>query len=250
MKLGQQTKAVVTGGASGLGAAVVGLLADRGAAVTVFDVTDRAGTDQIQYASVDVTDAQAVAEAMAAAYDAMGGLNMLVNCAGIAPGAKTVGKSGAHDPAIFAKTICVNLIGSHSCACHAAALMAQNNPKGADTERGVIIHTASIAAWEGQIGQTAYAASKGGVVGMTLPMARDLASLGIRVNAVAPGLFKTPMVAGLPEEVQASLGAQVPYPARLGDPAEFASLVAHIAENPMLNGETIRLDGAIRLPPK
>ncbi|MGB3407568.1 MAG: SDR family NAD(P)-dependent oxidoreductase, partial [Jannaschia sp.] len=185
-----------------------------------------------------------------AAVAGAGRLDLMVNCAGIAPGARTVGRNGAHDPALFAKTIAINLLGTFHCASAAAALMARQDGRGRNGERGVIVNTASIAAYEGQVGQTAYAASKGGVVGMTLPMARDLAPLAIRVVSIAPGLFLTPMLEGLPQEVQASLGAQVPYPARLGDPAEFAALVGHIAANPMLNGEVIRLDGAIRMAPQ
>ncbi|EKE43962.1 putative 3-hydroxyacyl-CoA dehydrogenase type II [Oceaniovalibus guishaninsula JLT2003] len=248
MKIGQNTRAIVTGGASGLGGAVVAALLERDASVTVFDLS--AGPSAATHREVDVTDAAAVARAMVEARDAMGGLDLLVNCAGIAPGARTVGRQGAHDAALFAKVVQVNLIGSFNCASQAAALMSENEAVGRDGERGVIVHTASIAAWEGQIGQVAYAASKAGIVGMTLPMARDLAGLGIRVCAIAPGLFLTPMMQGLPEDVQASLGGQTPFPQRLGDPAEFAALALHVAENPMLNGEVIRLDGAIRLPPR
>ncbi|MGB3555176.1 MAG: SDR family oxidoreductase, partial [Jannaschia sp.] len=198
---------------------------------------------------LDVTDAGACA-AVLAEVAGDGRLDLMVNCAGIAPGAKTVGKGGAHDPDLFARTISINLLGTFHCASAAAAIMAAQDGRGPDGERGVIVNTASVAAYEGQVGQIAYAASKGGVVAMTLPMARDLAALGIRVVAIAPGLFLTPMLEGLPQEVQDSLGRQVPYPSRLGDPAEFASLVAHVATNRMLNGEVIRLDGAIRMAPR
>jgi NAD(P)-dependent dehydrogenase (short-subunit alcohol dehydrogenase family) len=180
----------------------------------------------------------------------MGSLRVLVNCAGIGPAAKTVSRGAAHDPAVFETVIKVNLLGSFNCASQAAALMVVADPVAPDGQRGVIVNTASVAAYDGQIGQVAYAASKGGIVGMTLPMARDLADKGVRVCSVAPGLFLTPLLEGLPEDVQSSLGAQVPFPSRLGDPTEFASLVGHIVDNPMLNGEVIRLDGAIRMAPR
>jgi len=174
----------------------------------------------------------------------------MVCCAGVAGAAKTVSKGQAHDPALFEKTLRVNLIGTFNCASQAAMGMAAVEPLGADGERGVIINTASVAAFEGQVGQVAYAASKAGVVGLTLPMARDLAPKGIRVVTIAPGLFRTPMMESMPIEMRESLGAQVPFPARPGDPAEFAQLVEHICRNSMLNGETIRLDGALRLQPR
>ena len=174
----------------------------------------------------------------------------MVNCAGIGPAAKTVSRGEPHDAGMFAKTIGVNLIGSFNCASQAAARMVALDPTGYDGGRGVIVNTASVAAYEGQVGQVAYAASKGGVVGMTLPMARDLADKGVRVCTIAPGLFLTPLLEGLPQEVQDSLGAQVPHPSRLGMPAEYAALVCHILDNQMLNGETIRLDGAIRMAPR
>ncbi|PWJ14407.1 SDR family NAD(P)-dependent oxidoreductase [Jannaschia seohaensis] len=245
--------AAITGGAGGLGAATARHLAEAGARVAILDLDEggAALADDLggSFHKLDVTDAAACA-AVLGEVAGDGRLDLMVNCAGIAPAAKTVGKHGAHDPALFAKVISINLLGSFHCASAAAAIMAAQEGRGPDGERGVIVNTASIAAFEGQIGQAAYAASKGGVAGMTLPMARDLAPLGIRVVSIAPGLFLTPMLKGLPQEVQDSLGAQVPYPPRLGDPAEFASLVGHIATNPMLNGATLRLDGAIRLAPR
>lgn len=246
--------AIVTGGASGLGEATARLLAGQGLRVVIFDLAGSGGAAVAQelggqFAAVDVTDAQQVAAGMALAA-ALGPVRVLVNCAGIAPPAKTVSRGVAHDPALFDKVIRVNLIGSFACAAQAAALMAAADPVGADGARGVIVNTASVAAYDGQVGQVAYAASKGGIVGMTLPMARDLADKGIRVCAIAPGLFLTPMLRGLPQEAQDSLGGQVPYPSRLGDPAEYAALVGHILANPMLNGEVIRLDGAIRMAPR
>lgn len=245
--------AAITGGAGGLGAAVARHVAGAGGSVAILDL-DEAGADLAdrldgRFIKLDVTDAVACAAALGAVADG-GRLDLMVNCAGIAPAAKTVGKQGAHDPALFAKVIAINLTGTFNCASAAAAIMASQDGRGPDGERGVIVNTASVAAYEGQVGQTAYAASKGGVAGLTLPMARDLAGLGIRVVAVAPGLFLTPMLEGLPQDVQDSLGAQVPYPSRLGDPAEFAALVAHIAQNRMLNGSVIRLDGAIRMAPR
>lgn len=246
-------RAAITGGAGGLGAATAKHIVAAGGSVAILDL-DEAGADLAQslggtFHRLDVTDAAACAEVLGQVAGG-GRLDLMVNCAGIAPGAKTVGRDGAHDPALFAKTIQINLIGTFNCASAAAAIMAVQDGRGPDAERGVIVNTASVAAFEGQVGQVAYAASKGGVAAMTLPMARDLARLGIRVVAVAPGLFLTPMLEGLPQEVQDSLGTQVPYPSRLGHPAEFASLVGHIASNPMLNGEVIRLDGAIRMAPK
>ncbi len=195
---------------------------------------------------VDVSDAESVA----AGFTEVGAVHVIVNCAGIAPAAKTVSRGTAHDAVLFEKVVGINLIGSFNCASQAAAIMAEQDAVSADGERGVIINTASVAAYEGQIGQLAYGASKGGVAAMTPPMARDLADKGIRVCAIAPGLFLTPMLEGLPQEVQDSLGTQAPFPARLGKPSEFADLVAHIAENQMLNGEVIRLDAAIRMGPR
>lgn len=247
--------AIVTGGASGLGAATARHLADLGIKVTVFDLNQPLGESLATeigggFASVDVSDAASVAAGIAQAEAAFGTPRILVNCAGIGPAAKTVSRGAPHDAALFEKTIRVNLIGSFNCASQVAARMAAADPIDKDGARGVIVSTASVAAYEGQVGQVAYAASKGGIVSMTLPMARDLADKGIRVCCVAPGLFLTPLLETLPPEVQASLGAQVPFPSRLGDPAEYAQMVAHITQNPMLNGEVIRLDGAIRMAPR
>lgn len=247
--------AIVTGGASGLGAATARHLADLGIKVTVFDLNQPLGESLATeigggFASVDVSDAATVAAGIAQAEAAFGTPRILVNCAGIGPAAKTVSRGAPHDAALFEKTIRVNLIGSFNCASQVAARMAAADPIDKDGARGVIVSTASVAAYEGQVGQVAYAASKGGIVSMTLPMARDLADKGIRVCCVAPGLFLTPLLETLPPEVQASLGAQVPFPSRLGDPAEYAQMVAHITQNPMLNGEVIRLDGAIRMAPR
>ena len=255
MQINNKTIAVVTGGASGLGAASARALAKAGAQVTIFDMDAAQGEAAAaevsgQFQRVDVSDAAQVAGAMTALEARAGGLHILVNCAGIGPAAKTVSRGVAHDPALFAKVVGVNLTGSFNCASQAAALMAKTAPVTADGGRGVIINTASVAAYDGQIGQVAYAASKGGIVGMTLPMARDLAASGIRVCTIAPGLFLTPLLQGLPEEVQESLGQQVPFPSRLGAPEEYANLVGHIVENDMLNGEVIRLDGAIRMAPR
>ena len=247
--------AIVTGGASGLGAATAKAMAEDGLKVALFDLNDEAGTRQAKaiggtFHQVDVSDPASVAKGVAEAEAANGAPRILVNCAGIAPAAKTVSRGEAHDAQVFAKTIGINLIGSFNCAAQVAARMVAADPIDETGARGVIVNTASVAAYEGQVGQIAYAASKGGVAAMTLPMARDLADKGVRVCAIAPGLFLTPMLEGLPEDVQASLGGQVPYPSRLGDPAEFAALVRHVTQNPMLNGEVIRLDGAIRMAPR
>ncbi|WP_299699498.1 3-hydroxyacyl-CoA dehydrogenase [uncultured Tateyamaria sp.] len=250
MKL-DTTMAVVTGGASGLGEATARHFAAQGAQVTLLDRDAERGTDVASeigghFAETDVTDETSVAAAIDLAHSRMGGLNAAVNCAGIAVGIKTVGRDGPHPLPAFQKTIDINLVGSFNVARLAAVAMADNEPE-ADGARGVIINTASIAAFDGQKGQAAYAASKGGVVGMTLPMARDLASSGVRVMTIAPGIFKTPMLAGLPEDVQAALAADVPNPPRLGDPNEYARLAAFIVEMGYLNGEVIRLDGALRM---
>lgn len=250
MKL-DTTMAVVTGGASGLGEATARHFAAQGAKVTLLDRDADRGTDIASefgghFAETDVTDEASVAAAIDLARNRMGGLNAAVNCAGIAVGIKTVGRDGPHPLPAFQKTIDINLVGSFNVARLAAEAMAENEPE-SDGARGVIINTASIAAFDGQKGQAAYAASKGGVVGMTLPMARDLASSGVRVMTIAPGIFKTPMLAGLPEDVQAALAADVPNPPRLGDPNEYARLAAFIVEMGYLNGEVIRLDGALRM---
>ncbi len=255
MEITSSTVAIVTGGGSGLGQATARALADAGAQVTIFDLSAEAGEATAaelggSFEQVDVSDAAAVAAAVARVAEKAGAIHVAINCAGIGPAAKTVGRDGPHDPGLFGTTISVNLIGSFNVASQAAAVMAKNDPLDADGNRGVIINTASVAAYDGQIGQVAYAASKGGVVGMTLPMARDLSNLGIRVCTIAPGLFLTPLLESLPQEVQDSLGQQVPFPSRLGDPSEYANLAKHIVENQMLNGEVIRLDGAIRMSPR
>ncbi len=244
---------IVTGGASGLGEGTARMLAAHGATVVVADLQEQAGqavAEAIggQFVRCDVSQ-EADGQAVVAAAIALGPLFGLVNCAGIAPAAKTVGKEGAHPLATFSKTITVNLIGSFNMIRLAAEAMAKNTPE-ATGERGVLISTASVAAYDGQMGQAAYAASKGGIVGMTLPIARDLARNGIRNMTIAPGIFGTPMLFGMPKEVQDALAAGVPFPSRLGTPADYAKLVKHIIENEMLNGEVIRLDGAIRLAPK
>ena len=246
--------ALVTGGASGLGLATVEALLAAGAKVVILDLPGSPGSDvaarlgeSVRFAAADVRDEAAVTEALDLAAS-LGDLRVVVNCAGTGDAIKTVGKQGPYPLDKFQRIIEINLIGSFNVLRLAAARMAALEPLG--EERGVIINTASIAAFDGQIGQAAYAASKGGVVGMTLPIARDLASLGIRVMTIAPGLFDTPLLASLPEDARASLGKQVPHPSRLGDPAEYGALAAHIVANPMLNGETIRLDGAIRMAPR
>ena len=244
---------IVTGGASGLGEGTARMLATAGAKVLVADLQVERGqavATEIGGAFVkcDVSQ-EADGQTVVAAALGLGKLMGLVNCAGIAPAVKTVGKEGAHPLSTFTKTITVNLIGSFNMIRLAAEAMAKNTPESTG-ERGVIISTASVAAYDGQMGQAAYAASKGGIVGMTLPIARDLARNGIRNMTIAPGIFGTPMMFGMPQEVQDALAASVPFPSRLGTPADFAKLVKHIVENEMLNGEVIRLDGAIRLAPK
>jgi 3-hydroxyacyl-CoA dehydrogenase/3-hydroxy-2-methylbutyryl-CoA dehydrogenase len=249
-------KAVVTGGASGLGRATAARLAAAGGRVALLDRPASAGADvakslgpAVAFTPADVTSADEVTAALDAAARHCGGLNVLVNCAGIGTAMKTVGKAGPARLEEFTRVISVNLIGTFNCIRLAAALMARNAP-GADGERGVVVNTASVAAFDGQIGQAAYSASKGGIVGMTLPVARDLAELGIRVMTIAPGIFETPLLGTLPDAVRASLAAQVPFPKRLGQPDEYAALVLHIITNVMLNAETIRLDGAIRMQPR
>lgn len=246
--------AIVTGGASGLGGATADILAAAGAKVSIFDLNEDMGEAKASalggaFFKVNVTDDTQVEEAIAKAEGLHGKARILVNCAGIGPPAKVVDREGNPAPlAGFKQVIDINLNGSFNVLSKFAAALSQADPVG--EERGVVINTASVAAFDGQIGQAAYSASKGGVVGMTLPIARELARYGIRVMTIAPGLFLTPLLQSLPEEAQASLGAQVPFPNRLGDPAEFGQLVQSIVENPMLNGETIRLDGAIRMAPK
>ncbi|WP_420009949.1 SDR family oxidoreductase [Xanthomonas sacchari] len=250
-------KAVVTGGVSGLGLAVAQRIVTEGGKVALFDLNDdkgaaavaALGAERACYLRTDVSDEAQVAAQLAAARDFLGGLNAAVNCAGILGAGRVLGKEAPMPLATFQGTVMVNLVGSFNVAKAAADLM-QHNAPGEDGERGVIVNTASVAAYEGQIGQAAYAASKGGVVAMTLPMARELARFGIRVNTIAPGIFWTPMVDGMPEAVQQSLAAAIPYPSRLGRPDEFADTVMFLLRNRYLNGETIRLDGAVRLAPK
>ena len=244
--------AVVTGGASGLGLATAKALLAAGATVVIIDLPSSDGEAVakefgLNFAPADVTDEAAVTAALDLA-ESLGPIRVAVNCAGIGNAIKTVGKNGAFPLADFTKIINVNLVGTFNVLRLAAERISKTEP--IEGERGVIINTASVAAFDGQIGQAAYSASKGGVVGMTLPIARDLASLLIRVNTIAPGLFKTPLLGSLPEAAQESLGKQVPHPSRLGDPSEYGALAAHIVSNPMLNGETIRLDGAIRMAPR
>ena len=246
--------AIVTGGASGLGGATAARLAQRGAKVTLFDLNADLGTAHAaaiggRFARVDVTDEAAVADAIAEAEAVNGKARILVNCAGIGPPAKVIGRDGNAIPlGDFTKIVGINLFGTFNVLSKFGAALHTADPIG--EERGVVINTASVAAFDGQIGQAAYAASKGGVVGMTLPIAREFARYGIRVMTIAPGLFMTPLLASLPQEAQDSLGKQVPFPSRLGDPEEYATLVESIVINPMLNGETIRLDGAIRMAPR
>ena len=247
---------VVTGGGSGLGAAVARILAGEGANVVIADVNAEAGAAIVgelggsaAFIQTDVTQERDGQAAVDLALERFGHLHGLVNCAGVAPGEKVIGRDGPHRLDSFARTVGINLIGTFNMIRLAAAAIARQEP-GADGERGVIVNTASVAAFDGQVGQAAYAASKGGVAAMTLPIARELARSGIRVVSIAPGIFETPMMAGMPQEVQDSLGRSVPFPQRLGKPVEFAALVRHICENVMLNGEVIRLDGALRMAPR
>ena len=245
---------LITGGASGLGLASTERLLEAGASVVILDlpsspgaaVADKLG-DRVRFSAGDVTDEASVNAALDVAAE-LGPLRIAVNCAGTGNAAKTLGKKGPFPLADFARIININLIGTFNVIRLAAERMAASDP--IDGERGVIINTASVAAFDGQIGQAAYSASKGGIVGMTLPIARDLASVLIRVMTIAPGLFDTPLLAGLPESARVSLGQQIPHPARLGKPTEYGALVAHIVANPMLNGEVIRLDGAVRMGPR
>jgi NAD(P)-dependent dehydrogenase (short-subunit alcohol dehydrogenase family) len=248
--------AVVTGGASGLGNAVARHIVAAGGRVCLLDVQEGPGAaaataigSRASFAKCDVTSEEEVNAAMQTARAAMGGINLLVNCAGVIGAGRVLGKNGPMAGDFFAKVVHINLIGTFLCDKAAAAIM-QSNAPGADGERGVIIHTSSVAAFEGQVGQAAYSATKGAVAAMTLPIAREFAMFGIRVMSIAPGIFGTPMLAAMPPELQDSLGKQVPFPPRLGRPEEFASMVATIFENTYLNGETIRLDGAIRMQPK
>jgi len=256
---------IVTGGASGLGRAAAEAIVNSGGTVVLLDVNAEAGKaaeeaigPQAKFAQADVTSEEQVKAAIDLAVSSYGGLHGAVNAAGIGPAAKVLGRNGPHPLDLFEKTIKVNLIGTFNVIRLAAAVISQNKPLDSaerseaqeSFERGVIVNTASIAAFDGQIGQPAYAASKGGIVAMTLPIAREFAPLGIRVVTIAPGIFDTPLLAGLPEPARVSLGQQVPFPSRLGRPAEYGALVRHILENEMLNGEVIRIDGALRMAPK
>jgi NAD(P)-dependent dehydrogenase (short-subunit alcohol dehydrogenase family) len=252
----QDARAVVTGGASGLGHAVARHFAGAGGQVVLLDVQEGPGRAaaaalgaNVSFLRCDVTSEAEVNAAMDAAHTSLRGINLLINCAGVIGAGRVLGKNGPMAGDFFIKVIHINLIGTFLCDKAAAALM-QNNTPGPDGERGLIIHTSSVAAFEGQIGQAAYSATKAAVAGMTLPIARELARFGIRCVSIAPGIFHTPMMDGMPQDVQDSLAAQVPFPSRLGRPEEFAQLVASVFEIPMLNGTTIRLDGAIRMQPK
>jgi NAD(P)-dependent dehydrogenase (short-subunit alcohol dehydrogenase family) len=247
---------LITGGASGLGAACARRFAAAGARVVLADLNAAGGSDlatqlgsKARFVRTDVTDEHSVQEAVDTAVLAFGGLHGAINCAGIGIAERTIGRTGPHALASFVKVVTVNLIGTFNVIRLAAAAMAKGQPNAAG-ERGVIVNTASVAAFDGQIGQAAYSASKGGIVGMTLPIARDLARDGIRVMTIAPGIFDTPLLGSLPESARESLGQQVPFPPRLGRPEEYAALAQHIVENEMLNGEVIRLDGAIRMAPR
>lgn len=248
--------AVVTGGASGLGEATVRKILSEGGKAVILDLSEDKGKNLTQelgngvyFAKTNVTDESSVHDALNQAIETFGKIDLLVNCAGIAVAKKTFGKKGVHDLASFSKVIQVNLIGTFNVIRLVTEKMAANEPN-ENGERGVIVNTASVAAFDGQIGQVAYSASKGGIVGMTLPIARDLSSLGIRVMTIAPGLFETPLFDSLPDQAKQALGEMTPFPSRLGYPAEYAHLAQSIIENPMLNGETIRLDGAIRMQPR
>ncbi|MBK5444894.1 3-hydroxyacyl-CoA dehydrogenase [Peribacillus sp. TH16] len=252
----QETIAVVTGGASGLGAATVRNIIKKGGKAVIFDLSEENGVkmveelgDSVIFIKTDVTSEESVLEALDQGIEKFGSINTIVNCAGIAIAEKVIGRKGTHELKAFSKVVTVNLVGTFNVIRLAAEKMV-NNQANEEGERGVIINTASVAAFEGQIGQAAYSASKSGIVGMTLPIARELASKGIRVVSIAPGLFHTPMFDSLPEEARASLGKTVPFPSRLGYPEEYAKLTESIITNPMLNGETIRLDGAIRMSPR
>ena len=255
MQIKQKTF-LVTGGASGLGFATAKMIVENGGNVVLLDINEEAGQKaelelgkQARFAKTDVSDEGQVQDAIDLAISTFGGVNGVANCAGIGPAQRVVGKNGPHALGLFSKVIQINLIGTFNVIRLAAAVM-QNNEPGGSGERGVVINTASVAAFDGQIGQAAYSASKGGIVGMTLPIARELARFGIRVMTIAPGIFETPLLMGMSDDVKTSLGQQVPFPSRLGQPDEYAALVKHIIENQMLNGEVIRLDGAIRMAAK
>jgi NAD(P)-dependent dehydrogenase (short-subunit alcohol dehydrogenase family) len=240
---------LVAGGGSGLGAATTEMLTNEGANAVVADLRGEAAGGNVRFVETDVTDEASVRRAIEETLQSFGGMRGAINCAGIASAEKVLGRESPHSLDSFAKVVEVNLVGTFNVLRLAAEVMVNNEPA-ASGERGIIVNTASVAAYDGQIGQVAYAASKGGVVALTLPVARELAQYGIRVVAIAPGIFDTPMMAGLPEAARESLGKQVPFPSRLGRPEEYAALVRHIIENEMLNGEVIRLDGSIRMAPR
>jgi NAD(P)-dependent dehydrogenase (short-subunit alcohol dehydrogenase family) len=241
---------LVTGAGSGLGAATAAMLAANGAKVVIADVNEPPGAGgAMRFVKADVTDEASTQAAVDRCVSEFGAIHGLVNCAGVAPGERVIGRNGPHALASFARAVSINLVGTFNAIRLAAAKMSVQAPE-ASGERGVIVNTSSVASMDGQIGQAAYSASKAGVNGMTLPIARELARFGIRVMTIAPGIFDTPMLRGMSDELRASLGAQVPFPSRLGQPEEYAALVKHIIENEMLNGEVIRLDGAIRMAPK
>ncbi|NRB70407.1 MAG: SDR family NAD(P)-dependent oxidoreductase [Xanthomonadales bacterium] len=249
-------KAVITGGVSGLGLAVARHFVAAGARAALLDINDEAGAaaeaelgEAVRYIRTDVTSESEVQEAVQQSLAGMGGINVAINCAGIIGAGRVLGREAPMALDYFSRVIQINLVGSFN-VCKAAAAAMEQNEAGQDGERGVIINTASVAAYEGQIGQAAYSASKAGIIGMTLPLAREFARFGVRVNSVAPGIFWTPMVDGMPEQVQEALNASIPFPSRLGKPEEFAELAAHMVENSYFNGETIRLDGAVRLQSK
>ena len=249
--------AIVTGGVSGLGEATVRELLSGGARVCMFDIQDEKGEaldkelgDKAIYAHTDITDGESVQAGINKTVDTFGGLNCVINCAGVGPAAKILSKKGPMSQDFFNNVLQINLAGTVNVIRLAVEKMSKNDPITKDGEKGVIVNTASVAAYDGQIGQAAYAASKAGIVGMTLPIARECAAYGIRVNTIAPGIFQTPMLMALPENVQESLGKMVPFPQRLGKPSEYAQLVRQMIENTMLNGECVRLDGAIRMQPK
>ncbi len=251
-----EVKALITGGVSGLGLALARKVVANGGQAVLLDINDPAGAaaenelgSAVHYLHTDVTSEQAIADAVQVAVERMGLINLAVNCAGVVGAGRVLGREAPMALDFFTKAIQINLIGSFNVIKAAGAAM-ESNPPGAEGERGVIISTASVAAFEGQIGQAAYSASKAGIAGMTLPIAREFARIGVRVNTIAPGIFMTPMVEGMPEQVQASLSASIPFPSRLGKAEEFADLAAHIVENAYINGATIRLDGAVRLAPK
>ncbi len=249
----QNNTFLITGGASGLGLATVQMIVENGGNAVILDINEEAGkkaeTGKIVFVKTDVSNEESVQKAIKKAKDTFGQINGIINCAGLGPAKRVVGKDGPHPLDFFQKVINVNLVGTFN-VIRLAAYEMQLNTEGESGERGVVINTASVAAFDGQVGQAAYSASKGGIVAMTLPIAREFARMGIRVMTIAPGIFETPLLASLPQEAQDSLGKQVPFPARLGKPAEFATLVKHIIENQMLNGEVIRLDGAIRMNSK